>query len=89
MFLFEIILRFDFWIAFSNDILEAIDDLYDLSPIELRANPNDETGYSPYEFCFSCKLLESPNRTPCGGRQAFSRYLTKNSCIVGKRLKKF
>jgi hypothetical protein len=47
MFLFEIILRFDFWIAFSNDILEAIDDLYDLSPIELRANPNDETGYSP------------------------------------------
>jgi hypothetical protein len=72
MFLFEVILRFDFWIAFSKDILKAIDNLHDLSSIELGADPNDETGYSPHERCFSFKLLESPNRTPHGGRQAFS-----------------
>jgi hypothetical protein len=43
MFLFEVILRFDFWIAFSKDILKAIDNLHDLSSIELGADPNNET----------------------------------------------
>jgi hypothetical protein len=72
MLFFEVILGFDFRIALSKDLLEAIDNLNDLNSIELGADPNDETGYSLHEFCISCKLLESPNRTPRGGRQAFS-----------------
>jgi hypothetical protein len=72
MFLFKVILGFDFWIALSKYVLEAIDNLNDLSSIELGADPNDETGYSPHKISFSCELLDSPNRTPHGGRQAFS-----------------
>jgi len=67
MFLFEVILGFDLWIAFSKHILEAIDNLHDLSSIELGADPNDETGHSPHKVSFSFELLESSNRTPHGG----------------------
>jgi hypothetical protein len=72
MFFFEVVLGFDFRIALSKDLLEAIDNLNDLDSIELGADPNDETGYSPHRFSSSRELLEPPIRTPNGGRQAFS-----------------
>jgi hypothetical protein len=53
MFFFEVILGLHFWIAFSKDVLEAVDNLHDLSSIELGADPNDETGYSLHELCIS------------------------------------
>jgi hypothetical protein len=73
MVLFEVILGFDFRIALSKHILEAIDNLNDLNSIELGADPDDEAGYSSHRFSISRELLEPPNRTPRGGRQAFSR----------------
>jgi hypothetical protein len=72
MLFFEVILGFDFRIALSKDLLEAIDNLNDLNSIELGADPNDETGYSPHKFSFSRALLEPPTRTLKRGRQAFS-----------------
>jgi hypothetical protein len=69
--LFEVILGFDFWIAISKYLLEAVDNLNDLSSIELGADPDDETGYSPHRFSISRALLEPPIRTPKRGRQAF------------------
>ena len=72
MLFFEVILGFDFRIALSKDLLEAIDNLNDLNSIELGADPNDETGYSSHRFSFSGALLEPPIRTPKRGRQAFS-----------------
>jgi hypothetical protein len=72
MFFFEVVLGFDFRIALSKYLLEAIDNLNDLNSIELGADPNDETGYSPHKFSFSCARLEPPIRTPKRGRQAFS-----------------
>jgi hypothetical protein len=73
MLFFEVILGFDFRIALSKYLLEAIDNLNDLSSIELGADPNDETGYSPHKSSFSRALLETTIRTPNRGRQAFSR----------------
>jgi hypothetical protein len=73
MLFFEVILGFDFWIALSKHLLEAIDNLNDLNSVELGADPNDETGYSPHKFSFSRVLLDPTNRTPKRGRQAFSR----------------
>jgi hypothetical protein len=72
MLFFEVILGFDFRIALSKYLLEAIDNLNDLNSIELGADPNDETGYSPHKPSFSCALLEPPIRTLNRGRQAFS-----------------
>jgi len=53
MLFFEVILGFDFRIALSKYLLEAIDNLNDFNSIELGADPNDETGYSPHKICFS------------------------------------
>jgi hypothetical protein len=53
VFFFEVILGFDFWIAISKDLLEAIDNLNDLNSVEFGADPNDETGYSPHRVSFS------------------------------------
>jgi hypothetical protein len=72
MFFFEVIFGFDFRIALSKDLLEAIDNLNDLNSAELGTDPNDETGYSPHRASFSHALLEPPIRIPKGGRQAFS-----------------
>jgi hypothetical protein len=72
MFFFEVVLGFDFRIALSKDLLEAIDNLNDLDSIELGADPNDETGYFPHRFSFPRVLLDSTIRTPKRGRQAFS-----------------
>jgi hypothetical protein len=72
MFFFEVILGFDFRIALSKYLLEAIDNLNDLNSVELGADPNDEAGYSPHKFSFSRVLMEPPIRTPKRGRQAFS-----------------
>jgi len=72
MFFFEVILGFDFRIALSKDLLEAIDNLNDLNPIKLGADPNDEARYSPHKFSFSRVLMGTPIRTPKRGRQAFS-----------------
>jgi hypothetical protein len=72
MLFFEVIFGFDFRIALSKDLLEAIDNLNDLNSVELGTDPNDETGYSPHRVSFSHALLEPPIRTPKGGRQAFS-----------------
>ena len=72
MLFFEVILGFDFRIALSKDLLEAIDNLNDLNSVELGTDPNDETGYSPHKFSFSRVLMGTPIRTPRRGRQAFS-----------------
>jgi hypothetical protein len=72
MLFFEVILGFDFRIALSKYLLEAVDNLNDLNSIELGADPDDETGHFPHRFSLSCALLEPPIRTPKRGRQAFS-----------------
>lgn len=72
MFLSEVILGFDFRIALSKDLLEAIDNLNDLNSVELGADPNDEAGYSPHKFSFSLVgYWSQPLEHPRGGDKPF------------------
>ena len=71
MFLFKVILGFDFWIALRKYVLEAIDNLHDLSSIELGADPNDETGYSPHEFFSPVSYWSHQIEHPVGGDKPF------------------
>ena len=72
MLFFEVILGFDFRIALSKYLLEAIHNLNDLNSIELGADPNDETGYSPHKFSFSRGLYWSQAlEHPRGGDKPF------------------
>ena len=59
VFLFEVILGFDFRIALSKHLLEAVDNLNDVNSIELGTDPNDEMGYSPHKFSFSFCAVET------------------------------
>ena len=71
MLFFEVILGFDFRIALSKDLLEAIDNLNDLNSIELGTDPNDETGYSPHKFFSPVRYWNHPLEHSIGGDKPF------------------
>lgn len=72
MLFFEIIFEFNLGIAFSENLLEAINNLNNLGFIKFRTDPNDKTGYLIHENSFSLESIRIFRYTfKNGGRQDF------------------